>query len=202
MALTFGGESHRAGCESRARGAESLADLMDRAKQGSAPMNVGSPGLGTLGQYIVEQLRRAGSMKDLNHIPYCGGAPLATDLLGNHVSVGCLPIAARSDQHIANGTRFLLVVSAMERVPVLKGMRPHSASWLQQGHRRSVSFGFGFLLGPKDCRAAMVDSLSAAGAQDRESPVMRQESSVKRCCRWMRAPTESVTGGARPLAAN
>jgi tripartite-type tricarboxylate transporter receptor subunit TctC len=165
----IGGESYVL-VANPALGVKSLADLMDRAKQGSAPINVGSPGLGTLGQYIVEQLRRAGSMKGLNHIPYRGGAPLATDLLGNHVSVACLPIAVIY-QHIANGSLVPLVVSATERVPVLKDV----PTFRELGYKDIGGSVWFWLAGPKGLPAAMVDSLSAAVRKIVKAPATQQE---------------------------
>lgn len=133
---------------------KSFADLAARAKQTSAPLNIGSPGLGTLGQYIVEQLRIEVSKDGLNHIPYRGGAPLANDFLGNHVSLACLPIAV-IQQHIAAGNAVPLAVSATERVPVLKD----TPTFKELGYKDIGGSVWFWLAGPKGLPAPMVERL-------------------------------------------
>jgi tripartite-type tricarboxylate transporter receptor subunit TctC len=113
-----GGETYVLAAHS-ALGVKTLAELIKLAQTRPEPINVGSPGVGTLGQLMVEQLRRKASATTLNHVPYRGGAPLTTDLLGNHVSVGAVPIAS-AIEHIRAGTLVPLAVSSSERVPAVK----------------------------------------------------------------------------------
>ena len=73
-----------------ALGVTSFAELVQLAKTRTAPLNMGSPGQATLGALVVEQLlRKPGLLPTLNHVPYRGGGPVMTDLLGNHVPVAC-----------------------------------------------------------------------------------------------------------------
>ena len=165
----IGGESYVL-VANPALGVKFLADLTERAKKSSTPINVGSPGLGTLGQYIVEQLRREVSMTGLNHIPYRGGAPLATDLLGNHVSVACLPIAV-IQQQIAAGNAVPLAVSATERVPLLKDV----ATFRELGYKDIGGSIWFWLAGPKSLPAPIVDDLSREVRKIVASPEVRQQ---------------------------
>src|SRR5262249_30210362 len=85
-------------------GVRSFAELMQFAKTNTSPLNMASPGQATLGALVVEQLiRKPGVLPGLNHVPYRGGGPVMTDLLGNHVSLGCITLSA-AIEHIRAGT--------------------------------------------------------------------------------------------------
>jgi tripartite-type tricarboxylate transporter receptor subunit TctC len=113
--VMMGGESYIFAAHS-ALGVKSLADVLRLAKD--KPINFGSPGTGTLGQLMVDQLRLKAGASRINHVPYRGGAPLQTDFVGNHVSLATLPIAPMLP-HIAAGTIVPLAVSSSERNPAL-----------------------------------------------------------------------------------
>jgi tripartite-type tricarboxylate transporter receptor subunit TctC len=120
--VMMGGETYIFGAHS-ALGVKSLADVVRLAND--KPVNLGSPGTGTLGQLMVDQFRLKVGVNRINHVPYRGGAPLQTDFIGNHVSLASLPIAPMLP-HIATGTVIALAVSSTERnaalpaVPTLK----------------------------------------------------------------------------------
>jgi len=168
-------------------GVTSLADLAERAKRSTTPLNVGSPGLGTLGQYIVEQLRREVSMTGLNHVPYRGGAPLATDLLGNHVSIGCLPIAV-IQQQIAAGNLVPLAVSSTERVPLLKNV----PTFRELGYKDIGGSVWFWLAGPKGLPAATVEKLSREVRQIVASPAVQEQFAREALLTMDAGPTEVV----------
>ena len=111
-----------------ALGVKSFADLVQLAKSRSGPLNMASPGQSTLGALVVEQLiRKPGLLPNLNHVPYRGGGPVMADLLGNHVSLGCIVLSA-AIEHIHSGTLVPLALIATERAQALKGCRPSSTS--------------------------------------------------------------------------
>jgi tripartite-type tricarboxylate transporter receptor subunit TctC len=151
----IGGESYVLAAHP-ALGVKSFKEFAERAKATKTPINVGSPGLGTLGQYIVEQLRRAISMSGINHIPYRGGAPLAMDFLGNNVSVACLPIAV-IQQHVGVGNAVPLAVSATQRVPQLKD----TPTFAELGYKDIGGSIWFWLAGPKGLPEPMVKRLAA-----------------------------------------
>ena len=152
--VMIGGESYVLAAHS-SLGVKSLADLIKLAQSRNAAINVGSPGVGTLGQLMVEQLRRKAAVMNLNHIPYRGGAPLVADLLGNHVTVGAVPIAS-ANEHIKAGTLTPLVVSSSDRIAAVKEV-PTVAEAGYPDIGGSIWF---WLSGPKNLPAPIVEKLS------------------------------------------
>ena len=99
-------------------GVKSFKELIALSKSRAEPVNCGTPGAGSLGQLMVEQIRLK-NIAHLNHVPYRGGAPLLTDFFGNHIPVAATPVLPIL-QHAAAGTIVPLAVTSPERIPMLK----------------------------------------------------------------------------------
>src|SRR5262249_12926552 len=63
-----------------------VTDLIAYAKANSGKINLGSPGIGT-GLHIAGELFKMMTGVNIVHVPYRGGAPLMTDLLGGQVQI-------------------------------------------------------------------------------------------------------------------
>jgi tripartite-type tricarboxylate transporter receptor subunit TctC len=146
--VMMGGESYIFAAHA-ALGVKSLADVVKRANE--APVNIGSPGTGTLGQLMVDQLRLKVGANRINHVPYRGGAPLQTDFIGNHVSLASLPIAPMLP-HIATGTVVALAVSSSERNPAL----PAVPTLKESGYPEIGGAIWFWLAGPKNLPQPLV----------------------------------------------
>jgi len=139
-----------------ALGVTSFAELVQLAKTRTAPLNMGSPGQATLGALVVEQLlRKPGLLPTLNHVPYRGGGPVMTDLLGNHVPVACITLSAAIEQ-INAGTLVPLALISTERVAALKEL----PTIVELGHPDIGGAIWSWLAGPKQLPAAMVARLN------------------------------------------
>jgi tripartite-type tricarboxylate transporter receptor subunit TctC len=113
----IGGESYALSAQA-GLGVKTFRELIALSKTKTEPINVGSPGAGSLGQLIVEQMQLR-KIANVNHVPYRGGAPLLTDFFGNHIPVASTPILPIL-QHAAAGTVVPLAVTSSGRVPVMK----------------------------------------------------------------------------------
>jgi tripartite-type tricarboxylate transporter receptor subunit TctC len=140
--VMMGGETYIFAANA-AFGVKSLAEVVKRSND--KPVNIGSPGTGTLGQLMVDQLRLAVGGNRINHVPYRGGAPLQTDFIGNHVSLASLPIAPMLP-HIATGTVVPLAVSSTERNPAL----PNVPTLKEVGYPEIGGAIWFWLAGPKN----------------------------------------------------
>src|SRR5262249_61474706 len=110
------------------------------------PLNMASPGQATLGALVVEQLiRKPGLLPNLNHIPYRGGGPVMTDLLGNHVSLGCITLSA-AIEHLRAGTLLPLALVATERATAL----PDVPTIVELGHPDIGGGGWWGVGGPRE----------------------------------------------------
>ena len=97
--------------------ANSIADLVRIAKEKPGALSYGSPGPGTSGHLAVEQFKLLAGV-DMLHVPYRGGAPLLTALLGEQVQLG---VAAPSAfvSNIKEGKLKALAVTGQKRSPTL-----------------------------------------------------------------------------------
>ena len=153
-----------------ALGVKSFPDLVQLAKSRSGPLNMASPGQSTLGALVVEQLiRKPGLLPNLNHVPYRGGGPVMADLLGNHVSLGCIVLSA-AIEHIHAGTLIPLALIATERAQALKEL----PTIVELGHPDIGGAIWSWLAGPKNLPAPMVARLNQELRRSLQAPEMRQ----------------------------
>lgn len=78
-------------------GANSLQEFVALAKAQPGKMNFASAGLGTAIHLAGEQLRQAAEI-DIFHVPYRGGGPAITDLIGGQVQMTFATVAAIGQQ--------------------------------------------------------------------------------------------------------
>ena len=153
-----------------ALGVKSFADLVQLAKSRSGPLNMASPGQSTLGALVVEQLiRKPGLLPNLNHVPYRGGGSVMADLLGNHVSLGCIVLSA-AIEHIHSGTLVPLALIATERAQALKGL----PTIVELGHPDIGGAIWSWLAGPKNLPAPMVARLNQELRRSLQAPELKQ----------------------------
>ena len=97
-------------------GPTTLRDAMDKARREKAAY--GSPGAGTTPHLTAEYLFRVLAKLDITHVPYKGGAPVATA-----VAAGEVPIASAAlpsvMPFIRSGRVVALAVTSMQRVPAI-----------------------------------------------------------------------------------
>ena len=153
-----------------ALGVRSFAELVELARTRTAPLNMASPGQATLGALVVEQLmRKPGLLPTLNHVPYRGGGPVMTDLLGNHVPVACITLSA-AIEHIHAGTLVPLALISTERVAALKNV----PTIVELGHPDIGGAIWSWLAGPKQLPAPMVTRLNQEVRRALQTPELKQ----------------------------
>src|SRR6185312_16404782 len=113
----IGGESFALSAQA-SLGVKTFKELIALSKASKDPINCGTPGAGSLGQLMVEQMNLR-NIANLNHVPYRGGAPLLTDFFGNHIPLAATPILPILQQAEA-GKIVPLAVTSTERLPLLK----------------------------------------------------------------------------------
>jgi len=89
----------------------SLAELIKYAKSAPAPLQFGSPGVGTVNHLAGELLASRAGVK-LQHVPYKGNGPALADLLGGHIQMMFVPIPVAIGNVKAGNLRALAVSSA------------------------------------------------------------------------------------------
>src|SRR6185503_4862068 len=92
--------------------ANSMKDLVALAK--SSKLTYSSAGHGTVGNILAEMLKLAIGAPDLVHVPYKGGNPAMTALVGGQVSMGIVSLASTM-AHVKSGRVKILAVSSSKR---------------------------------------------------------------------------------------
>lgn len=109
-----------------------LADFIVWARRQPDPINVGSPGVGTVPHLLQAMLFRDAGVA-WQHIAYSGGPPAVTALLGGQIAALALPEGLLRQHHVARTARVLATSG-----PARSGLLPAVPTFAEQGHARLV----------------------------------------------------------------
>jgi tripartite-type tricarboxylate transporter receptor subunit TctC len=96
---------------------KTVADYVTWAKANPKDANYGSPAAGATPHFVGTMLGRAASAP-LNHVPFKGGAPLVSDLLGGQIQSG-INVLPEVVQYAQTGRLRVLAVSGTKRARAL-----------------------------------------------------------------------------------
>ena len=130
-----------------------IPELIAYAKANPGKINYGSAGHGTP-QNIACELFKMMAGVNLVHVPYRGGAPATTDLLGGHLQVIFSPVS-ESIEHIKAGKLRALAVTTAARLDVLPDVPPIAD--FVPGYEAS---GFAGIGAPRGTPAEIIDMLN------------------------------------------
>jgi tripartite-type tricarboxylate transporter receptor subunit TctC len=133
--------------------AKTVPEFIAYAKANPGKINLGSPGIGTPG-HVAGELFKMMAGVDLVHVPYRGGGPVMTDLLGGQVQVLFGSTSLTIEQIRAGKLRSLAVTTAarwegLPEIPTLGETLP--------GFEASAWSGVG---APKNTPAEIIDTLN------------------------------------------
>jgi tripartite-type tricarboxylate transporter receptor subunit TctC len=133
--------------------AKTVPEFIAYAKANPGKINLGSPGIGTP-SHVDGELFKMMAGVDLVHVPYRGGGPVMTDLLGGHVQVLFGTTSLTIEQIRAGRLRPLAVTTATrwESLPDL----PTVGEFLR-GFEASAWGGLG---APRNTPAKIIDTLN------------------------------------------
>jgi len=97
--------------------ANSLKDLLQMAKEKPGELTYASAGIGTF-QHLGAELFKLEAKVDLLHVPFRGGGPALTDVLGGHNKI-MFSSLVQAVPHIKSGRLRALGTGGKERVPAL-----------------------------------------------------------------------------------
>ena len=161
--------------------AKTVPEFIAYAKANPGKVNMASGGIGTP-SHVAGELFKTMTGVDMVHVPYRGGAPALTDLIGGQVQVMFSPLPASIAAIRAGKVRALAVTTA-KRSAALPDV-PTVAEFVP-GFEASTWHGIG---APKNTPAEIVAKLNQ-GDQCRRSPTPRSRrglptSAARRCrCR-------------------
>ena len=133
--------------------AKTVPELIAFAKANPGKVNMGSPGIATPG-HIAGELFKMMAGIDMVHVPYRGGAPALSDLIGGQVQV-LFPTTSLSIQQIRAGKVRPLAVTSATRWDGLPGI-PTVGEFVP-GYEASIVLGIGV---PKRTPIEVIDTLN------------------------------------------
>ena len=102
-----------------ANAASNLKTFADVKRVGSEkPLSAGSPGAGSLGHLIIEQIKRKAGVQ-LQHVPFRSAGESMSAVLGNHVDLSIQTFSSAGEQ-VRSGKMTGLAVTSAERVTAFK----------------------------------------------------------------------------------
>jgi tripartite-type tricarboxylate transporter receptor subunit TctC len=133
--------------------ATTIPEFIAYAKANPGRINYGSAGSGTP-QNICCELFKMMAGVDLVHVPYRGGAPATTDLIGGHLQVIFSPVS-ESIQYVKAGQLRALAVTTATRLDVLPDIA--TVADFVPGYEAS---GFAGIGAPRNTPAEIIDMLN------------------------------------------
>jgi tripartite-type tricarboxylate transporter receptor subunit TctC len=130
-----------------------IPELIAYAKANPGKINYGSAGSGTP-QNITVELFKMMTGVNLVHVPYRGGAPATTDLVGGHIQLIFAPVS-EAIEHIKAGKLRALAVTTAKRLDVFPDVPPIAD--VVPGYEAS---GFAGIGAPKDTPAEIITMLN------------------------------------------
>ena len=135
--------------------AKTVSEFIAYAKASPGKISMASAGIGS-GPHVAGELFKMMASVDMVHVPYRGGGPALTDLLGGQVQV-YFPTTVSSIGYIRAGRLRALAVTTATRSDALPDI-PTVAEFLP-GYEASFWYGVGV---PKNTPAEIVDKLNEA----------------------------------------
>ncbi|MDB5824885.1 MAG: tripartite tricarboxylate transporter substrate binding protein [Herminiimonas sp.] len=140
-------------------GPKSLDDLIAAARQDPGKLSYGSAGTGTSLHLAGVLFEKAAKVK-LMHVPYKGGSPAATDLLGNNITMMFDTVSVALPNLRAGNLR-AFAVAAQQRHFAL----PDVPTFAELGMPSVIAATWAGMFAPRGTPAAVVQELNAALAK-------------------------------------
>ena len=137
----------------------SLKEFVELARKEPGKYNYGSYGTGT-SSHVHGEMLSAQARLGLVHVPFKGGAPLLTDLLGGQLTSAFVDVTS-ARAHVRSGKMKVLAITGERRFKAL----PDVPTFTELGYRDFEPYGWFALLLPAGVPAEIVQKLGAETAR-------------------------------------
>ncbi len=151
-----------------ATNAKSIAEMLAKAKSDPANASYGTPGAGSLPHFLGVLLEQSAGVS-LNHVPFQGGAPANTALLGGHVGYKMDVVSETAPFHRDGKVRIIAVTGAKRDAQV-----PEVPTLKEQGINMEATAWFA-MYGPAGMPAATLAKLEGQVRKAMSRPEMREQ---------------------------
>ena len=148
--------------------ANSVAELIKLAKSRPGALRYGSAGIGTL-PHLEGELLKARAEIEISHVPYRGGGPALTGLLGGEVHI-FFSALTQMLPYIQGGQLRGLAVTSASRSP----LAPEIPTMVESGFDQFVTASITFLVAPPGTALSIRQQISEGVARALASDEMKQ----------------------------
>ena len=148
---------------------KSFADVIRMAKAKPDSITYGSVGSGSLGHLTLTLVQQMGAFK-IVHIPYKGGGPMTTEVLGGQVELGVGSVALLSPQ-VKGGKMRALAVTSDKRSQAM----PDAQTLVEQGFPGLSVLAWWGILAPAGTPKPIVDKFHAELSKVFNAPELRKQ---------------------------
>jgi tripartite-type tricarboxylate transporter receptor subunit TctC len=148
--------------------AQDLKQFIAYAKKEPGKLAYGSPGNGTQGHLIAEQLKQVAGI-EMTHVPYKGASLAVSDLIAGHVPAASTTLTTAATQ-IKAGRARALAVSSAKRVPEF----PEVPTFGELGYPELTASIWFSLSGPAGLAPEIVSRLNAEVRRALQAPDVRE----------------------------
>ena len=148
--------------------AQSVRELVSLAKAQPSKLRYGSAGIGSL-PHLEGELLKTRAQIDISHIPYRGGSPALTGLLGGEIHM-LFTALTQMLPHVRDGQLRGLAVTNESRSP----LAPKIPTMVESGLDDFITSSINFIVAPRGTPIAVRQRLSEAVQQALASPDVKE----------------------------
>ena len=152
--------------------AKNVQDLVAAAKAKPGTINYASSGIGITNHLVMAMFTSTAHI-DMTHVPYKGGPPALTDLMGGQVQV-MFETSVATLPFVKQGRLKALGVSSAERIPAA----PDVPTIAEQGYPGFVGVPWVCLMAPAGTPPAIVQKLNAKINEIMQLPAVKEQMAV------------------------
>jgi tripartite-type tricarboxylate transporter receptor subunit TctC len=147
---------------------KSFAEVVQASKTKPHSVSVGSIGNGTLGHLALVLAQQSGGFQ-VTHVPYRGGGPMTTDILGGQIEMGIGSVALLAPQ-VRSGKMRAIAVAGEKRAPQM----PDVPTLLEQGFPGLTAYAWWGIFAPAATPRPIIDRMNAELAKVFGQPDVRK----------------------------
>ncbi len=147
---------------------KTVAEMVAKAKTDPNSASYGTPGAGTLPHFMGVLMEQSAGIT-LNHIPFQGGAPANTALLGGHIGYKFDVVSETAEMHKADKVR-IIAVTGNQRDPQV----PEVPTLRESGVNMDATAWFA-MYGPAGLRGEALSRLEKAMVKIARDPALKEK---------------------------
>ncbi len=147
----------------------SFGEVIRAAKATPEALSIGSVGNGSLGHLAMILLQQAGGFK-VTHVPYKGGGPMMTDVMGGQIDLGIASVAALS-ANVKGGKLRALALTGDKRSHTM----PDVPTLAEQGFSGFSAFAWWGIFAPAGTPRTILERFHAELVKVLKQPDLRKQ---------------------------